>query len=261
MEKVRILNLDIQNITFNFLLENLKEGVVFTPNIDHIMKLQKDEEFYRDYIKAEWIVCDGRILQMTSGLVAEKRIQEQITGSDFFPAYCQYHKDNTDEVKIFLLGGTTPEAMEAAKNNINRRANAKVVIGGYSPPFGFHQDEAENEAILKRINESGATVLAVGVGAPKQEKWIMKYKQRLPGIKVIFAIGATIDFQAGLVSRSPKWMTKMGIEWFYRILQEPGRMAKRYLIDDMPYFYLLFLQKIGRYRNPWPDREVEMQGA
>lgn len=261
MEKIKIINLEIQNYTFDSLLEELKEGVVFTANVDHLIKLQKDEEFYRIYNQVDYIVCDSRIIQKTSGWVSPIKIKEQIAGSDLFPAYCHYHKDHTDEVKVFLLGGRTHETMAAAWTNLNQKVGAEIVIDGYSPPFGFEKDEQECQAILDRINDSGATVVAVGVGCPKQEKWIMKYKHLLPGVKIFFAIGATIDFQAGTQKRSPQWMSRAGLEWLHRMAMDPGRMIKRYLIDDMPYFYLLFLQKIGRYQDPWTQQPLEVQGS
>lgn len=249
-EKVNILNIQIDNQTFDGLLAELKEGVVFTPNVDHIMKLQKDREFYEDYIQADYLVCDSQIIRVTSGWVSDNKIKEQIAGSDFFPAFCLYHKNNTDKVKVFLLGGTE-ESVVQAQDNINQKAGAEVIIGGYSPPFGFEKDSTEEEKIIDMINQSGATVLAVGVGAPKQEKWIMKNKDRMPGVRIFFAIGATIDFQAGNVKRSPKWITAIGMEWLYRMLQEPKRLFKRYMIDDLPYFRLILKQRFGSYQNPW----------
>ncbi|MDX2246606.1 MAG: WecB/TagA/CpsF family glycosyltransferase [Bacteroidia bacterium] len=247
---VRILNIDIHNYTFEEFLSGLKSGVVFTPNVDHIMKLQKDREFYDVYTRADYRVCDSQIVKATSGLVSSVKIQEQIAGSDFFPAFCQYHRNNTAQIRVFLLGGTE-ESVIQAKDQINRNAGSPVVIDGYSPPFGFERNEAEEQKIINRINQSGATVLAVGVGAPKQEKWIMKHKHKMPGVKIFFAIGATIDFQAGNIKRSPKWITAIGMEWLYRMLQEPQRMVKRYLIDDLPYFYLILKQRLGKYQNPW----------
>lgn len=245
-----ILNVSIDNLSFKELLDQLKSGVVFTPNVDHLMKLQKDREFYEVYTQADYLVCDSRIIQATSKWVSKSPIKEQIAGSDFFPAYCHYHRNNTDEVKVFLLGGTE-ESVVQARENINHKAGSSVVIGGYSPPFGFEHSEEERSKIIHMVNESGATVLAVGVGAPKQEKWIIKHKDEMPGVKIFFAIGATIDFQAGNVKRSPKWITKVGMEWAYRMAQEPKRMFKRYIIDDMPYFALILKQKMGMYQNPW----------
>jgi len=245
-----ILNVTLDNLSFKELLDQLRSGVVFTPNVDHLMKLQKDREFYEVYSKADYLVCDSRIIQATSRWVSKSPIKEQIAGSDFFPSFCHYHRNNTDEIKVFLLGGTE-DSVKQAQHNINEKAASQVVIGGYSPPFGFEHNKAECTKIIDMVNASGATVLAVGVGAPKQEKWIISHKNKMPGINIFFAIGATIDFQAGNVKRSPKWVTKVGMEWAYRMAQEPKRMFKRYIIDDMPYFVLILKQKLGIYQNPW----------
>ena len=100
------------------------------------------------------------------------------------------------------------------------------------------------------INQSEATVLAVGVGAPKQEKWIYKYKNFLPNIKIFLAIGATIDFEAGNIKRAPKIVSNLGFEWLYRLLSEPKRLWKRYLVDALPFFWLILQQKLNLYKKP-----------
>ena len=248
--KIKILNIEIDNFSKLELLSELKRGVVFTPNVDHLVKLQTDEEFYQVYQRADYKVCDSRILVLKSRMGLLPQIKEQIAGSDLFPDFCQYHKDNED-MRIFLLGGSSDESLQAAIENTNQKAGRAIVVGGYSPPFGFEFDETEAEYIVARIQHSGANVLAVGVGAPKQEKWIMKYKHLLPSIDIFFAIGATIEFEAGTVSRSPSLLTKMGLEWAYRIYKEPLRLWKRYLIHDLPIFLMVFKQRFGVYRNPW----------
>ncbi len=245
------LNIDIQNILFNDFLETLTEGVVVTPNADHLIKLQKDREFFECYQNAEHIVCDSRVLMMLSRVLdAQNPIKDQIAGSDFFPAFCQYHSQNTQDMRVFLLGGSETTVVQA-QQNINARTNSQIVIDGYSPPFGFEHDDDENQQIIDRINQSGATVLAVGVGAPKQEKWIYRHRDKMPGVKIFLAIGATIEFEAGGVKRAPKWMSRTGLEWAFRISQEPKRMFKRYFLDDMQIFWLVFKQKTGLYKNPW----------
>lgn len=251
MEKLRILNLDVHNWKFQDFLEQLEEGVVVTPNIDHFIKLQKNQEFYNCYVQSEHIVCDSRVIQLlTKLLFPGKSVVEQIAGSDLFPAYCQFHKNNTDNVKVFLLGGTE-DSVKKAMQALNDKAGSPIVVEGYSPPFGFEKDADEQRKIIDMINKSGATALAVGVGAPKQEFWIYANKDKLTTVKLFFAIGATIDFQAGAVKRAPRWMVKFGIEWLYRLLQEPGRLAKRYLVDDLPFLGLLIKQRLGFYKNPW----------
>jgi len=252
VKKIRILNIDIHNHTFAEFLETLQEGVVVTPNVDHLMKLQSDRAFYDCYRQAEHVVCDSRVVQLVSKVLYPGRgIVAQISGSDLLPAYCLHHKNNTHQVRLFLLGGTDA-SVHRAQEALNKKAASNIVIGAYSPPFGFEQDEAECDRIVKRINDSGATALAVGVGAPKQELWIQQQRRRMPGVKVFFALGASIDFAAGTVRRAPRWMGAAGLEWLYRMTQEP-RLIKRYLGDDPPFFWLVLKQRLGCYRNPWDD--------
>ena len=172
-------------------------------------------------------------------------IQEKISGSDLFPAFYRYYATDKN-VKIFILGGPKGTAQMAQKN-INNIVGRDMVVDYYCPPFGFEKDPVECRKIIDKINNSSATVLAVGLGAPKQEKWIYEHKDSLKGIKTFFAIGATIEFEAGSIPRSPQWMSVAGIEWLYRLIQEPRRLWKRYLIEDTSFFFLILLQKFNLY--------------
>lgn len=247
-EMVDVLNISIHNISSHDLLKRLEEGFVVTPNVDHLMQLQNDKEFYDLYQKAEWIVCDSKLVQWSSKFLG-RGIIEKISGSDFFPAFYNYHQKN-DKIKIFLLGAAEGVANKA-KNIINNKIGRNIIVDAMSPTFGFEKNEEECMQIIERINNTQATVLAVGVGAPKQEKWIFKYKDQMPNVKIFMAIGATIDFEAGNVKRAPRWMSSTGIEWLYRLVSEPRRLWKRYLVEDMPFFWLIIKQKLGLYKNPW----------
>jgi N-acetylglucosaminyldiphosphoundecaprenol N-acetyl-beta-D-mannosaminyltransferase len=202
-EKVSILNVDIDNISRDELLRKLTldGGVVYTPNVDHLVRLQKDFEFSIAYNMATYRVCDSQVIMYASKFLGTP-LQEKICGSDLFPAFYNYNQNNP-EVTIFLLGG---------REGIPQKAQANV--------------------------------LAIGVGTPKQEKWIYKYRSRLKNIKVILAVGATVDFEAGNIPRAPKWISNLGLEWLYRLVREPKRLAKRYLVDDLPFLGLILKQKL-----------------
>ena len=241
-DSVVILGITIHNLSMIELLEklNIYGGTVVTPNVDHLMRLQKEADFREVYKNADYAVCDSKIVQYASYFLGQP-IREKISGSDLFPAFCQYNRNNQN-IKIFLLGGKEGVAHQA-QININKKVGREIVVQSYSPSFGFEKNEAECQMIIEKIRSSGATVLAVGVGAPKQEKWIFKYKPYLPNIKIFLSIGATIDFEAGCLSRSPKWVSAMGIEWLYRLAMEPRRLWKRYLVDDLPFLFLILKQK------------------
>jgi exopolysaccharide biosynthesis WecB/TagA/CpsF family protein len=252
MQTIKILNVDIDNISMNELLENLGKdgGIVVTPNVDHLMKLQRDPAFYKTYLLSDYRVCDSKILMYAAKFLG-KNIIEKISGSDFFPAFYTYHQNNP-HITIFLLGAA-PGVAKQAQDIINKKVGRNMIVGAHSPSFGFENKPDECAEIIDLINKSGATVLAIGVGAPKQEKWLHKYRHQLPNIQVFLAIGATIDFEAGNIQRSPQWMSKFGIEWLHRLMSEPKRLWKRYLIDDLPFFWLLIKQKLGIYRSPFAD--------
>ena len=247
MRKVQILNCEINNIRLQKLLDELSVGIVVTPNVDHLIMLQKDKDFYTIYQNADWKICDSKIIQFASWFLRTPII-EKISGSDFFPAFCNYHKGN-DDVKIFLLGAATGVAQKAT-DNINRKLRREIIVDYRSPSFGFENNDNECLDIVSQINKSGATVLAIGVGAPKQEKWIYKYRELMPNVKIFMAIGATIDFEAGKIKRAPKMVSNSGLEWLYRLILEPKRLWKRYLVNDLPFLLLILKQKMGLYKNP-----------
>ena len=115
----------------------------------------------------------------------------------------------------------------------------------------FLDEVQECKEIVNIINKSGANVVLVGVGAPKQEKWIMKWKHLMPGVKVWMALGATIDFEAGNVKRAPKIYQKLAMEWLYRFTREPKRLFHRYFVDDIKFFWYFGKQLLGVYKDPF----------
>lgn len=271
MESVRVLNIDILSIRKRNLLETLGQGVVFTPNIDHLVRLQKDKAFYEAYQQADWVVCDSVILHRLSHLLKHS-IVESIPGSTFFRDFCDYHREDKD-CKIFILGGKEGVAQKA-EERINGRVGRRMVVGACSPSFYFVEDEQESLELVRMISESGATVLVVCATSPKQEIWIAKYRNQLelridgtidsgnletqtsdlrhqPSVKLFMALGATVDFEAGVVKRCPLWIQRLGMEWFWRFLHEPRRLFKRYWIDDMKFFWYFGKQLLGLYKNPF----------
>lgn len=250
MSRIKILNVKIDNVTQEELLKQLKKGVLITPNVDQMVKLQQDEDFYRIVRDAEWVVCDSKILYLCSQLT-KFPLKEAIPGSSFFTQFYEYHRE--DEIcKIFLLGamdGVAQKAMEC----VNEKMGRKMIVGAYSPSFGFEKKQEENQQIYQMINDSEANVVLVGVGCPKQEKWIDAHKAQMPNVDIWMALGATIDFEAGNVKRAPMIWRKLYMEWFYRFLQEPKRMYKRYFVDDPKFFWYFAKQLLGLYKNPFDE--------
>lgn len=233
------------------LLAQLHEGIVWTLNPDHLYHLQRNQDFYNAYRQADFITSDSKYVYWGLGWIG-RRIQEKVSGSDIVPAYCAYHRDHAD-VKVFLLGAA-PGIAQQALENINARVGRQIVVAAHSPSMKFVDDAQEIAATIQLINDSGATCLIVGLGAPKQEIWIVNHRHLMPNVKVYMGVGATLDYEAGAVQRAPRWMTRRGLEWVYRLATEPRRYWKRYA-RDLEYFWLLLLDGLGLYRSPLKSSE------
>jgi len=244
-DKVEILGMDFDNLSQHELLATLRQGVVFTPNVDHLMKLRSDPEFAAVYQKADFKICDSQIVMYASKFLG-KPLKQKLSGADLFPWFCEYHRHN-EEIKVFLLGGREGVATRA-QARVNTRIGRQIVVGEYSPPYGFERDPEECQHILNVIRQSGANVVAVCLGAPKQEKWIARYCDCLPSVDIFMAVGAVVDFEAGEKPRAPRYVSDLGLEWLYRLLSEPRRLWRRYLIDSMPFFGLVLAEKLRQLK-------------
>ena len=251
IDRVKILNIEINSLKRRSILTNDLSGLIVTPNVDHLIILQRDRSFYQIYKNADWVFCDSRIILLFSRFLGNP-IKELITGSDLFPDYCkEIASKKENNKKIFILGGSTNSILQKSINILNAYSDINYIVDGYCPDFGFEDDPMTIDLIETRIKNSNANVLAVGLGAPKQELLIYKIKQGLPNVKLFFAIGATIDFISGDLKRAPVWVQELSMEWFYRMCRNPSRLIKRYLIDDIPVFWLVLKQRIGYYKDPF----------
>jgi N-acetylglucosaminyldiphosphoundecaprenol N-acetyl-beta-D-mannosaminyltransferase len=247
-EKIQLLNVKVDNITMNELVENFDKGMLLTMHVDMIMKLQQDQDFYNIIPKFDLVTCDSQFLYWGAKLLGYP-IKERVSGSDFFPHYYNRHKDDPS-IKIFICGAK-PGVAEIAQEKINAKIGRKMVVGNYSPHFQFDQDAEELERMVDTINSSGATVLLVGLGAGRQEKFLVKYRDRLTNIHTFLPLGGTIDYEAQTLKRPPQWVTDWGMEWLYRLLLEPKMRWKRYIIHEPPVIWNLLLQRLGLYKNPF----------
>lgn len=248
--KKRLLNINVDNITLDVLLKNFTRGVLFTPNIDHFVVAQKDRTFYDAYQNADFVVLDSQVIFLLLTFFGPK-IREKISGADFFPLFCRYHKDN-HAMRIFVLGGMG-DVSNIVQKKINDESGRKMVVGAYSPTMGFENDPEEMKIVIQMIKSSGANVLAVGLGTPKQEKWIYRYKTQLETIDIFMGVGATLDFIAGTQKRAPKFVQTIGMEWFYRLVRNPKRLAKRYLVTDSVFIYYFIADVLKFYRDPFRE--------
>jgi exopolysaccharide biosynthesis WecB/TagA/CpsF family protein len=162
-------------------------------------------------------------------------VKDNINGTDLFPLLCERLANTAHS--IFLLGAREGVA-ESTAANMQERYPGLVIAGcqdGYFTP-------AEEDMVIDRINASGADVLLVAMGAPQQEKWIAKNRERL-NVSLLMGVGGLFDFYSGRISRAPVWMREVGLEWVWRLLQEPGRMWRRYVIGNPLFLYRVWRQK------------------
>ena len=244
--QARILNAWVDSLTVQEIVEELDDGILFTLNPDHLYWLQRNPDFASAYRKAKIVSSDSKYVYWGLKFLG-RRIQSKASGSDIVPAYWRRHANNPD-VSIFLLGAK-PGIAEQARQRINGLAGRGIVVGALGPSMNFVNDEAESAEAIRQINESRASCLIVGLGAPKQEVWIARYRHLMPNVRVYMGVGATIDYEAEAVKRAPRWMTQNGLEWVYRMVTEPRRYWRRYT-RQLEFLWLVLLDRFGLYRPP-----------
>lgn len=245
MARIKFMNTNIDNLTMAETLHEIDKLIqkkncsyVVTPNVDHIVRLEKDEELQKVYKNASLILTDGKPLIWISKWY-KTPIKEKISGSDLFPKVCELAANKN--YTMYLLGAAEGVADTAARNLMKKYPGLNIV-GTYSPPFGFEKNEQEMNKIKTQIQEVHPDILIVGLGCPKQEKFMYYHCKEL-GVPISFGLGASIDFEAGNIKRAPKWMSNHGLEWLCRFSKEPKRLFKRYFVDD-----LKIIQVARKYR-------------
>lgn len=233
MARIKFLNTYIDSLTMQEAVDEAEKLIekpgcsyIVTPNLDHIVMLETDKEFAEIYSNADLILADGKPLIWISK-VLKNPIKEKISGSDFFPRMCKMCAENG--YSIFILGAAEGVADKAAQNLCNKFEGLQIA-GTYSPPIGFEKDDEELTIIKNIIKGVSPDVLAVSLGSPKGEKFLYRHLAEYK-VSLGISIGATIDFEAGNVKRAPKWMSENGLEWLFRITQDPKRLIKRYWND------------------------------
>ena len=241
MEKQALLNTYINNVTMSETVAAIeqmigtdKKSYVVAINVDVVMKIEEDAYLKKIVDNADMVLVDGKPLVWISKMYG-KLLKEKISGSDLVPLLCEVAAEKG--YKIFIIGGKDGIA-ERAKQKLEAKHPNIRIVGTYAPPFGFEKNEKELNKINQMISEVQPDLLIACFGCPKQEKWIYENIEKYDA-KVSVCAGATVDFLAGNVKRAPRWMSEHGLEWFYRFLQEPKRMFKRYFIDDVKIIRLI----------------------
>lgn len=236
--------LKIKNLTLvesKEALRGIPEGKVLinTINAHSFNVAQKDELFAEALQNGDYLIPDGAsIVKACRWLKAKSQPKERIAGWDLF-SFEMERLERSEERKVMFMGSS-----EAVLTKIKEKAavdfpNMEIVT--YSPPYKEEFSQEDNNAIINAINEANPDLLWIGMTAPKQEKWTYQHWNELDINCHAGTIGAVFDFYAGTVKRAPKWMQNHSLEWLYRLIKEPKRMWRRYLIGN-----LLFIKYIAK---------------
>jgi len=237
-EKIDIHGVMIDNVSMDealeivyCLLECQTAGKIYTPNSEIIMQANRDPELMDILNGAQLLVPDGAGVVLASRIL-KRKLKEKVSGIDLVKRILR----NTEKrpVNFYILGGKPGVAEKAAINIMTDYPGA--VITGYR--HGYF-DESEIPKIIQEINDSKTDILLVGLGAPKQEKWIHRYADKLD-VRVVIGVGGAIDVFAGTAALAPEFMRKAGLEWLFRLVREPKRYKR---MMDLPRFMMLTFRK------------------
>lgn len=245
--RIRIGSLPVDNVTMAGALDAIDDlvrakqgGTVFTPNVDHVVQAEHDPRFRSAYEGVSLSLVDGMPLLWASRLL-KRPLPEKVSGSDLIMPLMRRAAERGH--RVYFLGGA-PGSAELAKQKLIAQLPALQVVGiddGRIDPDGT---PAQQKLILDRIGTAQPDLLLVALGAPKQELWAHEQRESL-GQAVTIGVGASLDFIAGSQRRAPAWMSRAGLEWAYRLGQDPKRMATRYLLRDPEFFGILAKQMLA----------------
>ena len=242
--RIRIGSLPVDSVSFARALDAIDElvqgkqgGTVFTPNVDHVVQAEHDPRFRAAYSDVSLSLVDGVPLMWASRWL-KTPLPEKISGSDLVLPLMQRAADRG--YRVYFLGGAAGAA-QLAKQKLLERMPSLQIVGIDDARIDVNAPAEVQRPILDRIAAAKPDLLLVALGAPKQEIWSHEQRAHFAGA-VVVGVGASLDFIAGAVRRAPRWMSNAGLEWLYRLLQEPRRLAGRYLLRDPQFFRIVARQ-------------------
>jgi N-acetylglucosaminyldiphosphoundecaprenol N-acetyl-beta-D-mannosaminyltransferase len=219
------------------------KGYICVAATHTVVATQDDPELKAAVMGASMVVPDGQPVVWAMNALGNN-LSSRVYGPDLMAKFCE--RSALTGARMFLYGGRNQGALVQLALNLRRNFDGLQIVGGYSPPFRPLSEE-EIDAVVAEINHAKPDVVWVGIGVPKQEKWMAALRDRIDA-PVLVGVGAAFDFHAGLVPQAPSWMQSAGLEWLYRLGQEPRRLWKRYLTNN-PRFVLGFARQYARHRR------------
>jgi N-acetylglucosaminyldiphosphoundecaprenol N-acetyl-beta-D-mannosaminyltransferase len=245
---INLLDVTFSNISMMEAVQRIKEAAqcteknqsIFFVNPDCLNTSCTDNEYLKLLQQADYVYPDGIGIAIACKILGTP-LKENINGTDMLPFLSEMAAQNG--LSFFLLGGK-PGVAETMAANMTQKFNA-TIAGCH---HGYFDHDHESEQITEKINNSGAAIVLVAFGAPLQEKWISEHQKDL-NAGVALGVGGLFDFYSGNTKRAPRWLREIGLEWVYRILQEPGRMWKRYVIGNPLFLTRVLFWKIRKHRQ------------
>ncbi len=218
-------------------------GYVTAAAVNLVMSAREDPEALAAVLGATLAVPDGQPLVWALRALGHSSAT-RVYGPDLMVRFCE--RASRTGTAMYLYGGRTPEALALLEQRLRERFPGLRIVGGFSPPFRELSPE-EERSVVAEIDASAAAVVWVGIGQPKQEKWMLRMRPRLQA-PLLVGVGAAFDFHAGLISQAPPWMQRNGLEWVYRLSREPRRLWRRYARYN-PRFVAEFAGQYARHRR------------
>lgn len=242
-KKIAIFDISFNNLAMNEILEIIKRSIfnkekksIFFINADCLNKTFSNENYKQTLKKADLVLPDGSGINIACNILKEK-LKQNVNGTDMLPYICSLSQKNS--FKIFLLGSKEGVAFKAKEKLLEKYPNLQIV----GTHHGYINNKKEEVQVIKTINKSKCDILLVAMGAPMQEIFIDKYKKQLD-LSVVIGVGGLFDFYSSNIKRAPMYLRETGFEWVYRMIQEPKRMWKRYILGNP-----LFIYRVLKYKK------------
>jgi len=253
LKRIEFLGIPINSLTMEETILSVEKAIEENKQINHvvvnagkIVLMQKDKELYNSVVSCDIINADGQSIVWAARFLGNK-IPERVAGADLMQELVKL--SFRKKYKCFFFGAKEEVVRKVV--NIYSQRYGKEIIAGYRN--GYYTRE-EEPLIARQIADSGTQLLFVAITSPKKENFLYEYKDLLSRVNFTMGVGGTFDVISGLTKRAPKWMQNIGMEWFYRFLQEPRRMWKRYLFGNARFILLVMREKFrGKQRSTRKD--------
>lgn len=245
-DKVNLFGLDVSVVDYERACEKIieaaqqKQPAVISCHAAHAVVTFSGDKKLRDMANQfQMITPDGQPVRWAMNWLHRTKLRDRVYGPELMRRVCKAAAEQG--VKIFLYGGASVEALDQLETKLVENHPGIDIAGKFSPPFR-ELTESERAEVLQQIAESGAQIVFIGLGCPKQDIFAFKNREDIQAVQM--CVGAAFDFHAGAKKMAPRWMQATGTEWVFRLVQEPGRLWKRYLVTNSQFVWRVVKQTL-----------------